>query len=494
MANDKDIFDKLLFIREHTGKCLGNGLSDELLNTLFETRPLLVKAIEEGYRKFLRIQKEFPEEILLSEKELIPLLQTEILNFYGAESVCPFVPLVGRGPWIISVYGGVFYDTGGYGMLGFGHTKQVAGEVLSRNLVMANVMTSSFSQYRFTNILKEKIGYTRKKDRHPYSKYIAMNSGSEALTVATRITDAHAKVMTDPGAKHEGKRIVFISLAGSFHGRTERPAEVSNSTKKYYQQLASFRDRDNVLMVEPNDGKSLKECFQRVVDENLYVEAMFIEPVMGEGNPGLAITPEFYSEARRLTKEHDALLIIDSVQAGLRATGCLSIVDYPGFSELEAPDMEAFSKALNAGQFPLSTLALSSEAASSYRLGIYGNTMTGNPRALEIARAVLTQVDDKLIKNIREKGVEFVEKLKTLQAKFPNVITYVQGTGLLLSASINPQKFKVTGHGGLEEAMRLKGINVIHGGENSLRFTPQFKIDSEEIDLIITVIKDCITA
>lgn len=61
----------------------------------------------------------------------------------------------------------------------------------------------------------------------------------------------------------------------------------------------------------------------------------------------------FYNLARELTAAHGSLLLVDSIQAGLRATGYLSIVDYPGFEHAQAPDMETYS-ALNAGQYPLS--------------------------------------------------------------------------------------------------------------------------------------------
>src|SRR3546814_19930250 len=67
------------------------------------------------------------------------------------------------------------------------------------------------------------------------------------------------------------------------------------------------------------------------------------------------------------------LWLVDSIQAGLRAHGGLSITDYPGFEKLPAPDMETFSKALNAGQYPLSVLAVGNRAAGLYRKGIYGN-------------------------------------------------------------------------------------------------------------------------
>ena len=36
---------------------------------------------------------------------------------------------------------------------------------------------------------------------------------------------------------------------------------------------------------------------------------------------------------------------VDSIQAGFRGTGYLSIVDGPGFEDCEAPDLESWSKA-----------------------------------------------------------------------------------------------------------------------------------------------------
>ena len=46
----------------------------------------------------------------------------------------------------------------------------------------------------------------------------------------------------------------------------------------------------------------------------------------------------------------------------------------------------------------------------------------------------------------------------------------------------------------VEENMRLHGIGVIHGGQNSLRYTPHFAITSEEIDLIVEGTRAALTA
>ena len=41
--------------------------------------------------------------------------------------------------------------------------------------------------------------------------------------------------------------------------------------------------------------------------------------------------------------------------------------------------------------------------------------------------------------------------------------------------------------------MREHGIGVIHGGVNSLRFTPYFSIRAEEIDLVIDGVRQALT-
>ena len=217
-----------------------------------------------------------------------------------------------------------------------------------------------------------------------------------------------------------------------------------------------------------------------------------MEPVMGEGNPGKAITPEFYALARKLTREHGAMFLVDSIQAGLRTQGVLSVVDYPGFEQCEAPDMETYSKALNGGQFPLSVLALTDQASGLYRKGVYGNTMTSNPRAMDVAVEVLDSLTPELRGNIRARGAEMIEKLGALQRELDGRITGVQGSGLLVSAEIDPRRFKSYGANSTEEYMRLRGINVIHGGENSLRYTPHFMMTSAEVDLLVDATKQAL--
>jgi acetylornithine/succinyldiaminopimelate/putrescine aminotransferase len=169
----------------------------------------------------------------------------------------------------------------------------------------------------------------------------------------------------------------------------------------------------------------------------------------------------------------------------------LSIVDYPGFENMEAPDMETYSKAINGGQYPLSVLAVNERAAGLYRKGVYGNTMTTNPRALDIAATVLASLTPELRANIRGKGQLFLDKLNKLREELGGRITKVQGTGLLFSCELEPS-YKCYGVGSTEEWLRERGLGVIHGGTNSLRFTPHFNISDEEVELIVGHVREAL--
>ena len=481
------VIDQLAPLRAHKGVRRTTGLDDATVLKFAATHPDLVEAIDAAAAEHARVRDEFPELLDLDEAEQARVVQGGYVNFYSEDTVNPYVALAARGSWVVTLNGAVLHDSGGYGMLGFGHAPKMVLEAMAKPQVMANIMTPNLSQLRFDRAMRAEVGHTR--GGCPYSKFLCLNSGSESVSLAARIADVNTKLMTDPGAQYAGRPVKRIVVKGSFHGRTERPALYSDSSRKtYLQHLASFRGEDSMLTVEPYDIDALKQLFADADHNGWFIEAMFLEPVMGEGDPGRGVPPAFYAAARELTKAHGSLLLVDSIQAGLRAHGVLSVVDYPGFEGMEAPDMETYSKALNAGQYPLSVLAVNERAAGLYRKGVYGNTMTTNPRALDVACAVLSQLTPALRANIRNRGAEALAKLEKLKAELGGLITKVQGTGLLFSCELAPQ-FKGYGIGSTEEWLRERGLGVIHGGANSLRFTPHFAIEADELDLMVALVK-----
>ena len=489
-----DSLDLLNSIRDRVGldSARTSGLSNEVVARFCKSDDKLIQAIKEAVVAFDSMVEEFGMELLqMEETELISHLQSGYINFYSAATINPYIALSACGPWIITTKGAVIHDNGGYGMLGFGHAPHAAVNAMSQNWVMANVMTPSFSQLRLVDRLQSELGHTR--GHCPFTHFICMNSGSESVTVSLRIADVNARKHTDLGGRYEGAEIKLLAIEEAFHGRTDRPAQLSHSCKgKYDEQLATFRDRDNLILVPANDVESLREAFSQAEKDGVFIELMAIEPVQGEGNPGQCVTREFYDEARRLTLEHGSMLLVDSIQAGLRGQGCLSVIDYPGFEDCEAPDFETWSKALNAGQYPLSVLGMNSRASELYVVGIYGNTMTTNPRALETAVSVLDSVTPELRENIRARGIELVSGLQRLADEMPDIVVKVQGTGLLCCAELNPETHKVVGFGQVEERCREMGLGIIHGGQNALRFTPHFEITSEEVNLVVELVRQAL--
>lgn len=492
LKNLDDPITKLGAVRESGGALFTPGLPDEVIREYAQKDRHLMIAIDDAVFRYFKFKSEFPELVDLDEQEQILAVQDGFLNFYPDDMVCPIVALAAKGAWIVTTKGRVLHDSGGYGMLGFGHAPDAVLNAMNANQVMANIMTPNPSQYRFMRALRKEVGH-RHELAQPYAKFLCINSGSEAVTVGGRIADINTKLMTDPGGRHAGKRRIRLAHDGAFHGRTERPAQFSDSSlPNYRKHLASFREYDRLLTVQPNNQAQLQSIFAQADADGSFIEAFFIEPVMGEGNPGQAVTREFYDLARRLTAEHGGMLLVDSIQAGIRAHGCLSIVDYPGFEDCVPPDLETYSKALNGGQFPLSVLAMNERASQLYRKGVYGNTMTTNPRALDVACAVLEMLDDGVRDNIRRRGTELLDKLNALKSELGGAITKVTGTGLLASCELDAQRFKSAGTGSVEEHMRRRGINIIHGGKNALRFTPHFRITSAEIDMIVAATREAL--
>jgi acetylornithine/succinyldiaminopimelate/putrescine aminotransferase len=488
---DTQLIGQLAPLRAHKGQRRTTGLDDATVQRFAASHPDLVDAIAAAAAEHGRVRGDFADLLDLDEDAQVAAVQADFVNFYPQDAVNPYIALAARGPWIVTLKGAVLYDTGGYGMLGFGHAPKAVLEAMARPQALANIMTPSLSQLRFTRALRKEIGHSR-KDGCPYAKFMCLNSGSESVSLAARIADTNTKAMTDPGARHAGRKVKRLVVKGSFHGRTDRPALYSDSSRKTYLKfLASYRGEDSVIAIEPYDLAALRKAFADADANGWFIEAMFLEPVMGEGDPGRSVPVEFYAAARELTKAHGALFLVDSIQAGLRAAGTLSVVDYPGFEGQEAPDMETYSKALNAGQFPLSVLATNARTAAIYARGTYGNTMTANPRGLDVACTVLSMLTPELRANIRERGRQAIAMLEALKSETGGLVTKVQGTGLLFSCELAPQ-FKGYGAGSTEEWLRERGLGVIHGGENSLRFTPHFAMQEDELQLVVQLVKQAL--
>ncbi|MEM7055186.1 MAG: aminotransferase class III-fold pyridoxal phosphate-dependent enzyme, partial [Pseudomonadota bacterium] len=280
------IIEKLATLRNSGGQPRTLGLSSDTIERFAEQDERLEQAVDQALGVAECWQTQYPELWAADDEVQQAKLQSGYVNFYADDAVNPYVALAAKGPWIITTKGAVLHDSGGYGMLGFGHAPDAIIQAMSQPHVMANVMTPSFSHLRFVEALRRELGHTR-DGGCPFDRFLCMNSGSESVTVAGRIADVNTKLMTDTGGRYAGASIKRLSLSGGFHGRTDKPARYSDSTRSTYRaHLASFRNDDSLMTIEPNNLDQLRDAFAWAEANNVFFEALFMEPVMGEGNPG----------------------------------------------------------------------------------------------------------------------------------------------------------------------------------------------------------------
>ena len=111
---------------------------------------------------------------------------------------------------------------------------------------------------------------------------------SEAMSVATRIMDAHTKLVTAPGARHAGKPTAIVAIERAFHGRTYRPATFSDSTRPHYEaHLASFAHVPKTWTVPSNDVAALHRRMRQSVEERFGIQLQREVRFLGafEGEP-----------------------------------------------------------------------------------------------------------------------------------------------------------------------------------------------------------------
>jgi acetylornithine/N-succinyldiaminopimelate aminotransferase len=163
------------------------------------------------------------------------------------------------------------------------------------------------------------------------------NSGAEANEAAIKLARRYASNngITKP---------VIISAHQSFHGRTLAALSATQQPKYHKGFTYDGEMVQGFDVCTYNDIPTLEEAVIRATSDGKGLAAIMLEPLQGEGGiiPG---NVDFFRKARELCDKHNALLIIDEVQAGMGRTGTLW-----GHEQLDIiPDVFTSAKALGGG-------------------------------------------------------------------------------------------------------------------------------------------------
>jgi 4-aminobutyrate aminotransferase len=323
------------------------------------------------------------------------------------------------------------------------------------------------------------------------------NSGTEAVEGAIKLA-----------RKYTGSKEI-IALEKSFHGRTLGSLALTGNSA-YKNGMAPTIN--NVTHAEAPysyrcprcHGECTADCaenIEQVINTHTAddIAAIVVEPIMGEG--GIIVPPEgWLKRVKEIAHEHDALLIVDEVQAGYGRTGEMWATDH--FDVV--PDIITQAKGIASG-LPLGAFTASVEIANAFESGDHLSTFGGNPVASAAALATIDQLENGIIANAREQGEWLTDRLQELESQF-DVVGEVRGLGLMQgvelidSAETGPMDVAPAPNSDLAKAvgkhLREQGIIMGVGGfyKNVMRFQPPLTINREQLEEAVNELEVAVEA
>lgn len=242
-----------------------------------------------------------------------------------------------------------------------------------------------------------------------------INNGTDAIEGAIKV----ARLYT--------KRNVFISTLGGFHGKSMGSLSLMG---KASFRVPFERGLQDVRFVPYGDADALDQQMDILEAVGQLPAAVVVEPVQGEAG-GVAPPPGYLTRVREICTRHGALFIADEIQTGMGRTGKLWGVDHDGVT----PDIMCMGKSLGGGVMPLAAFVATPEVWEVMIPNpiIHSTTFGGNPIACAAGIAAITvTLEEDLPGQAAAKGEYLLKELGALQRKYPQVLTGVQGKGLLI--------------------------------------------------------------
>jgi len=288
------------------------------------------------------------------------------------------------------------------------------------------------------------------------TKAFLCSSGAEAIEAGLKF----ARVATG--------RWNMVATRGAYHGRTGAASEVTGG--KHSQQAGGA----GVVTHVPYNNL---DALDGAVDDQ--TAAIIIEPIQGEG--GINVPDDGYLlAAAEIAHRNGALLILDEVQTTLR-TGLVFAANHDGVQ----PDILCTAKGLANG-VPIGATLVSDAIAAELGGGIYGSTFGGNPLACAAGLATLTAIEQG---DLLASSVELGEHLRSGISGLNHAkIKSVRGRGLMTGVEFRVRVTPILR--GLQE----RGVLALPAGSLVLRFLPALIIEPADIDRIVSILDETLTA
>jgi len=199
---------------------------------------------------------------------------------------------------------------------------------------------------------------------------------------------------------------------------------------------------------------------------------------------------DYFPKVREICDAHGALLIADEVRTAFGRTGRMFACEHYGIQ----PDIIAMAKALGGGVMPVGAFA-SNEAVWQSVFGtnpyLHSSTFGGNPLACAAAIAAInTTLEGKLVERSARLGEVLLEGLRSVQARYPDMIKEVRGKGLLAGMEFAEDDIALLVIAGCGKRDLLLAYSM--NNPKVIRIEPPLIIEESELDRAIGIIVESV--
>ncbi len=350
-----------------------------------------------------------------------------------------------------------------------------------------------FSCYAYANPLRAK--YLEKLITfagEPFQKAFLLSAGTEA-------TEAAIKLMRMNGQKFGKRRRGIICIENNWHGRTLGAQMLSSNLGQ--REWIGYQDLDIHHIPFPYpwklEGRSGQEFLEDGLNELAEKGINLMEDVCGfmletfQGWGAVFYPKDFVQAIEKVCRSNGILLAFDEMQAGFGRTG-----QKFGYQHYDVtPDLLCTGKGMGGG-VPLSGVIGRAEVMDLPDIGNMSSTHSANPLVCAAGLAVLEELEsENLVRESARKGKIFREQLDSIQAEFPDHISWILGKGMIMAmlfkdpSTSNPDA-QFTSK--VAERCMQKGVLVVHTGRESIKLGPPLTITDEALLEGLAVIRESI--
>jgi len=299
------------------------------------------------------------------------------------------------------------------------------------------------------------------------------------------------------GKGEKGHQVIHFREA--FHGRSGYTLSLTNTADpRKYQYFPKFDwprilnpkitfplEGANLAQVQAAEAEALSQIQAALAQHPDDIACLIIEPIQAEGGDN-HFRAEFLQALRQLADDHEFLLIFDEVQTGFGITGTWWGHQLFGVE----PDIIAFGKKTQCCGIAAGPRL--DEVDSVFKVpSRINSTWGGNLVDMVRGTRIIEVIEEEgLLEHTTRQGQRLLSGLQAIHRDLPEFTSNPRGRGLFCALDLATPELRAATISKAQE----RGMIVLASGQTGLRFRPALNLKTEDLDLGLTLLRECLIA